>query len=234
MLDGKDRPFFPCVLIDLNTQRDFFEPTGACPVLDTVALCACLRRVIAWAKWNQVPIVSTMDSHRKAEVIQYGPARHCIDGSNGQSKLPFTLLRNRVFVAGDNTLSVPIDLFGRHQQVIFPQRSKDLFANPKADRFITQLQAREFILFGAVAENEVKAAALSLLARDKRATVLVDVCGSWNRSESDFSFRQIAAKGATLLTVDELLGRRLPRRRRYRAGNFVYARPAGGVMPRDP
>lgn len=226
MLDGKDGQAFSCVLVDLNTQRDFFEPTGACPVLDTAGLYASLRRIIAWAKRNQVPVVSSLDSHRRSDANHHGTAIHCIEGSTGQSKLPFTLLGSRTFVEGDNTIAVPVDLFRRHQQVIFPQRSKDLFANPKADRFITQLRADEFILFGAVAENEIKAVALGLKARGRRATVLIDGSGSWNRSESELSFRQMAAKGITLLTVNELLVRKLPRRMRNGPGAVAYAWPA--------
>ena len=149
MRDRHNGKSLPCVLIDLNTQRDFFEPTGACPVIDTGSLYACLRRVIAWAKRNQVPVVSSLDLHRVTEPTCHGGIQHCIEGSNGQSKLPFTLLRNHVFIVGDNTLAVPVDLFMQHQQVIFPQRSEDLFANPKADRFLTQLHTEEFILFGS-------------------------------------------------------------------------------------
>ncbi len=232
MLDDQNGNTFPCVLIDLNTQCDFFDPTGACPVVDSHYMHRDLRRVVAWARRNQAPVVSSMDSRRKVETGRNGHARYCIEGSAGQSKLPFTLLPNRVFVAGDNTLAISTDLFHRHQQVIFPQRTPDLFANPKADRFMTQLHAEEFILFGAVTESEVKAVALGLIARHKRATVITDACGCWNRSESELSLRQMAAKGANLLTTDELLKRKLPRRGRYTATTRLVAWPVNPALSR--
>ena len=226
MLDGINGRVHRCVLIDLNTQRDLFEPTGACPVINTIGIHACLRRVVAWAKRNQVPIISSLDSHRRSEALDLHHAPHCVEGSNGHHKLPFTLMPFRVFVAGDNTLCVATDLFRRHQQVIFPQRSQDLFANPKADRFMTQLRTEEFVVYGAVAECEVKAVALGLIARHKKVSVLTDVCGCWNPTESDLSLRQMAAKGAKLITVDELVQRRLTRRGRYTTAGLTYPWPA--------
>lgn len=221
MLHGKNGQARACVLVDLNTQRDFFDPSGACPVVGTEDLHRRLRRVVAWAKRNQVPIVSSMASHRAWECGVRGFALHCIEGSVGQGKLPFTLMPSRTYIEGDNTLAISIDLFHKHQQVIFPQRTKDLFANPKADRFLTQLHATEFILFGALIEHEVKAVALGLLARGKRVTILCDACGGWNQTVSEICLRQMQAKGATLLDVDALLLRQLPRRIRYTPTGLV-------------
>ncbi len=226
MLDGINGRIHRCVLVDLNTQRDFFDPTGACPVLNTIGIHACLRRVVAWAKRNQVPIISSVESHRRHDALGFARRVHCIEGSPGYHKLPFTLLPSRVFVPGDNTLCVATDLFRRHQQVIFPQRSEDLFANPKADRFLTQLRAEEFVVYGATAEHEVKAVALGLIARHKKVAVVTDVCGCWNPTESDLSLRLLAAKGARLMTVEELIQRRLPRRGRYTSAGLIYPWPA--------
>lgn len=227
MYGGKSAPKLPCVLVDLNTQLDFFDANGACPVLEPDLLYARLRRVVAWVKRNHAPVISSMDAHRISESGDSdSSAPWCIEGTHGQGKLDFTLLPNRIFIAGDNTIAVPIDLFSRHQQVIFPQRSEDLFANPKADRFITQQNTDEFIVFGAVSEHEVKAIVLGLLARNKSVSVLLDGCGAWSYSESDLSIRQMTAKGANIITVDELVSRKLHRRWRYTADCMVRAHRA--------
>jgi len=112
-------------------------------------------------------------------------------------------------------LAVPLNLFAQYQQVVFRQRSVDLFDNPKADRFVTQLWADEFVLFGNAAEAAVKAVALGLVARHKNVTVIRDACGYWDRGSADLSFRLFAAKGVRLMTVDELLIRKLDRQFRY-------------------
>jgi nicotinamidase-related amidase len=233
MHDRKNGQPLRCVLVDLNTQRDFFEPCGACPVLEARQLYHRLRQIIAWARRNQIPVLSSLDSHRGVDVQDCCPIMHCVEGSPGHRKLSFTLFPQRVFVQGDNTIGISINLFHRYQQVIFAQRTKDLFANPKADHFMTQLETDEFILFGAVVERSIKTLALGLMARSKSVSVIVDGCGYWNRSEGELAMRQMCAKGAKLLTVAELRSRKLPRRWRYTDTGLVSAfRPNGnGKVP---
>ncbi|HNQ21662.1 MAG TPA: isochorismatase family protein [Phycisphaerae bacterium] len=204
-----------CVLLDLNTQRDFCLAEGASPVANRDQLLPALRRVIAWTKRNQVPVISSLNSHRPFEVDGKGPHPCCIEGSWGQKKLPFTVFPQHYRVDVDNTLAVPTDLFRMYQQIVFRERGEDLLTNPKAERFLTQLPARETIVFGNGLENSVKVAALGLRARDKRVTVILDACGYWNREEADFAVRLLAAKGIDLVTVDELRRRKLSRCHRY-------------------
>jgi len=204
-----------CVVVDVNTQMDFCESGGAFAVANADTLIVGLRHVFAWIKRNQVPVVSSMESHRPFELSDSGQPIHCVDGSNGQRKLPFTLLSCRTRIEVDNTFSIPFDLFTTYQQLIFRKRTDDLLSNPKADRLLTQLPVKEFILFGTGFECSVKALALALLTRGKSVTVVSDACGFWSRARMDLAARQIAAKGATIISVDELLKRKLPRDHKY-------------------
>lgn len=214
MVARKNGSPWDCVLLDLNTQDDFLGVGGACRVRDPQGLLSSVRRVIAWAKWNHVPVISSIDSHRASEATHDGFPKHCIDGTRGQSKLTCTIFGQHIKIEGDSTLSIPVDLFRRYQQVIFRKRTHDLFGNPKADRFLTQLPTSEYILFGVGLEYSIKALTLGLLARGKRVTVVADGCGFWSSSEASLALRQMAAKGAALVSVDELLTRR-PRRRAH-------------------
>ena len=222
MIARRNGRYLPCVLVDLNTQGDFLSTSGACRVHNAETLVPAVRRVIAWAKWHHVPVISSIDSHRLTEAPHDGFPQHCIDGTQGQKKLPCTVFASHVRIEGDNTLAMPVDLFRRYQQVIFRKRTHDLFGNPKADRFLTQLPTEEYILFGVGLEFSIKALALGLLARHKAVTVVADTCGFWNRNEANFALRQMGAKGVSLITVDELLDRRPRRRTRY------PHRPGGG------
>ena len=204
-----------CVLVDLNTQDDFLSGVGACRVQNAATLVTAIRRVIAWAKWNQVPVISSIDSHRRAEARHDGFAVHCVDGTRGQRKIACTLFATHVHIEGDNTLSVPLDLFHQYQQVIFRKRTHDLLGNPKADRFLTQLPAREYVLFGVGLEYSIKALALGLLARNRKVVVVADGCGFWSRPEANLSLRLMGAKGIRLITVNDLLARRIKWRLRY-------------------
>ncbi len=229
---GRNGSGLPCVVVDLNTQSDFLSPTGACPVENARELIPALRHIVAWTKRNHVPVISSLNSHRRYEIDPDGPVPYCIDGSAGQRKLVFTVMGTSVRVEGDNTLSVSTDLFERYQQVIFRQRTKDLLGNPKADRFVTQLTAQRWILYGVALETTVKSLALGLIARHRDVLVVADACGYWNPMEANLALRQMAAKGVRVITITDLLAEKLPRKFRYplRAPANGNGRPRNGVF----
>jgi nicotinamidase-related amidase len=215
MTKGGKNSLMECVVIDLNTQRDFLDANGAYPVLNQAELIPSLRRVIAWTKRNHCPVVSAIDAHRHLELRTESEPVHCLDGTRGQLKLGFTLFPLHDRIEYDNTLAVPLDLFDHFQQIIFRKRNPDLLSNPKADQFLTELDVREFVVFGSGLETSVKILALGLLARNRKVTVVHDACGYWDKTRADLACRQLEAKGARLLGVDDLLRRKLSRKHRY-------------------
>lgn len=215
MEGGLNGRTYECLVVDLNTQHDFCDANGIDPVANIRELIPALRHVIAWAKRNQAPVASSIESRRPSEISSHGGPVCCLDGSNGQKKIDFTLFCHCIRVDVDNTLSCPIELFRTYQQLIFRKRTEDLLTNPKADRLFTQFPAREFVLFGVGIERAIKALGLSLLAREKRVTIVVDACGYWESASAAVTLRQIAAKGACLTSVSKLLRRRLDRSWRY-------------------
>jgi nicotinamidase-related amidase len=198
------RSSFNRILVDMNTQCDFLLPRGAMPVANRREILPNIRRLMNWARVERLPVISTLEAHRPGEPTRGLPA-HCIDQTNGQKKLPFTLLPRRVLLYGDNTMDLPHEPFRRFQQLIFTKRDRDFLSNPKADRLIQSLDANHLILFGVVAEFCIKAAALGLLTRRHRVVVVADACGHWSRADQELSYRQMDAKGAILVTTEELL-----------------------------
>lgn len=206
----------PCVVVDLNTQIDFCDPAGVRPVANLEQMIKASRRMVAWTKRNQAPIVSSVESHRPDEFDNCGQIDFCIDNSYGQQKIPFTLFDLCARVEVDNTLACPLDLFQEYQQIIFRKRSEDLLANPKADRFFSQVPTNQFIVFGVSLEGAVKSFVLGLLAREKKVTVVSDACGYWDYGSAELALRQMATKGADFCTLETLLARKLERGFRYR------------------
>src|SRR5687767_11557448 len=143
------------VLIDLCTQRDFLDSGAILQVANREKLLHSLKDVFRWAKNTDLPVVSFVESHQPQEPLNGFPL-HCIDGSNGQEKLPFTLLNPWGMVETDNYLSLPPDLDENYRQLIFRKRTRDVLSNPKADRFLTQLEASDIIIFGVGLERAIK------------------------------------------------------------------------------
>jgi nicotinamidase-related amidase len=198
------RNSFDRILVDMNTQCDFLLPTGAVPVANRAQVVPNIRRLMNWARIQDLPVVSSLECHRPGESPK-GLPLHCLDRSGGQRKLPFTLMTRRIIIQADNTFDLPLEPFRRYQQLIFTKRTVDFLSNPKADRLVNSIFVGHVIVFGVLAEQSVKALALGLLTRQIRTVVVSDACGHWCGTEADLALRQMGAKGAILVTTEELL-----------------------------
>ena len=192
------------VIVDLNTQADFLMPDGAFPVSNRATMLPAVQQLMAWARDQRVPVISSLEAHRASE-FQKGLPAHCIDRTRGQQKVPCTLLPRRLLVQGDNTFDLPTDPFRRHQQIIFTKRDADFLSNPKADRLINAQRPAYWIITGVAATHSVKSLTLGLLARNFRVVVARDASGYWSPTDGEHAFRQMEAKGALMATVDELV-----------------------------
>ncbi|KPK36793.1 MAG: hypothetical protein AMJ65_15795 [Phycisphaerae bacterium SG8_4] len=192
------------VLLDIDTQRDFLLAEGNACVSDHTEVLVNIRRVMAWARHQNVPIISTAEVHPNnngSSLFHY-----CIDGTAGQRKIPYTLLKNRVSFPADTRSTLPADLLLTHSQVILHKRCVDPFDEPTIDRLLSELLANEFILIGAGTEDAIAATAVGLLHRGKNVRVIVDALGSRDRRKGRLALRKIKAKGARFLETKDLAG----------------------------
>lgn len=192
------------ILIDVNTQKDFFLASGKACIRNHRRVLANVRRVMAWSRHESVPVISTCQIYPNNNGdISIG---YCIDGTKGQEKINYTLLDNRRSFNADGTSDLPFDILRKHRQIILNKRGIDPFREPRIDRLLSEVKAHEFILIGANAEETVKAMALGLLQRGKNVTVITDAVGSHNKNESELAFRKMKAKGAKLIETKKLAG----------------------------
>ena len=70
------------ILIDIDTQKDFLLAGGKACIRNHRRVLAHIRRVMAWARYRDVPIIST------AEIRPNGDDAIdcCIEGTEGQKK----------------------------------------------------------------------------------------------------------------------------------------------------
>ncbi len=192
------------ILIDISTQKDLFLADGNACIGNHRRILAHIRRVIAWARHGNIPIISTCEVYANNNGVD--ALKYCIDGTDGQRKIHYTLLKNRVSFAADGNTDLPRDIFRRYRQVILHKRCTDPFDEPRIDRLLSEIWASDFILIGASAEGAVKSAALGLLHRGKNVTVVVDAVGSHDKKAAKMAFRKMKAKGAKLIEVKKLAG----------------------------
>lgn len=193
------------VLVDINTQRDFMLADGGACIRNHRRVLVHIRRMMAWARSRDIPIISTCEVYPDGNGTN-GDPRYCIDGTPGQQKIRYTLVPNRICFPADGSTDLPRDMLRRYQQVVLHKRCLDPFDEPRIDRLLSEVCAAQFILIGASAEGAVKAAALGLLQRDKRVAVVVDGVGYHDSREAKMAFRKMEAKGARLIETRRLAG----------------------------
>ena len=192
------------ILIDINTQRDFLLAGGKACIRNHRRVLAHIRRMIAWARYKNIPIISMCEvypDNNGGNAVGY-----CIDGTVGQKKIRYTLLSNRTSFAADGSTDLPRDIIRRYRQIIFHKRCVDPFDEPRIDRLLTEVRASEFVLVGASCEGAVQATALGLLQRGKKVSVVVDAVGSHNKREAKLALRKMEAKGAKLIETRRIAG----------------------------
>ena len=192
------------ILIDIDTHKDFLLAQGKACIRNHRRVLAHIRRMMAWARSQHVPIISTAEvypDNNGESAVDY-----CIDGTDGQKKIRYTLLNDRVCFAADGNTDLPRDMLRRHRQIILHKRCVDPFNEPRIDRLLSEVRASEFILVGTCLEGAVKMTALGLLQRGKKVTIIVDAVGTHNNKDAKLALRKMETKGAKLLETKKLAG----------------------------
>ena len=192
------------ILIDINTQKDFFLAGGNACIRNHRRVLANVRRIMAWARRNNVRVISTCEvypNHNGVKEVGY-----CIDGTDGQKKIQYTLLSNRASFPADDSIDLPADILRQYRQIVLHKRCVDPFNEPRIERLLSEVRADNFVLIGASAEGAVKAMALGLLQRGKKVSVVVDAVGLLNKREAKLALRKMGAKGAKLIKTKKLAG----------------------------
>jgi nicotinamidase-related amidase len=192
------------ILVDIDTQKDFLLAQGKACIRNHRRVLAHIRRVMAWARSQHIPVISTAEvypNNNGENTISY-----CIDGTDGQKKVRYTLLKDRVSLAADGNTDLPRDMLRQHRQIILHKRCVDPFDEPRIDRLLSEVRASEFILVGACLEGAVKMTALGLLQRGKKVTVIIDAVGTHNNREAKLALRKMETKGARLIDTRKLAG----------------------------
>jgi nicotinamidase/pyrazinamidase len=201
MLDG------PLVFVDVDTQRDFLEPSGALFVPGSEGILDNLARLTGFARRRGVPVLATACAHTPddvEEIERFGP--HCMAGTPGQSRVAATAWPGgRVvgvsgcFERGAGTLPAHLTL---------EKRAYDVFTHREADRVVAAYNRDRptFVVYGVATDFCVKAAVLGLLDRGAKVAVVVDAVRAIDTDHEADVFAEFTAAGALLTVTDVICG----------------------------
>jgi nicotinamidase/pyrazinamidase len=215
------------VFVDVDVQRDFCEDTGALYVKGSPN--EVFRRLTAHAVARRIPIVGSVDSHAwdawefasndtPAPPDAGGKPNfpdHCVKGTPGWLKVDGTLPPRFRFIP--DVAGAPLDAAVRElatgvtHAVYFEKQVYSLFANPLAERFLRDLVAAssgpapEIVVYGVATDYCVRAAAIGLVERGYRTTLLTDAVAGITFEGVDAALREMTAAGVKLATAKELM-----------------------------
>jgi nicotinamidase-related amidase len=222
------------VIVDVNTQNDFFLAGGKACVRNHHRRLVNIRRIMAWARAKHIIVISTcFVNPQTTHSALLNEKVLCADGSMGQRKVRFTLLWNRISFPAEDRNNLPMELLLQYQQIVFHTRHiDDPTKEPRAERLLDELNTiQEYILIGAPAEMAVKETALALLQRDRCVTVIVDALGAYSTNEARIELRKLESKGAKLIETKRIFGGEPVRMKPIRACGCRMCRESSIIKP---
>jgi len=159
------------VFIDIDTQNDFMFKEGKLYISGAESIIENLRKLTEFAYRNNIPVFSSVDSHRQndPEFKQFPP--HCIKGTDGQKKINETKIKESLVIPFDKTIEID---FSKYRQFIFEKDKLSVFSNPNFEKAIEGIRKEIFVVYGVATEYCVKECVEGLLEKNKNVYIVVD------------------------------------------------------------
>lgn len=200
------------ILLDIETQRDFFLPGGSCYSRAGAEAAKRIYGLFHWARANDIPVLSTVLRVRRQDIGPLADSPHCVEGSQGERKLHGTVLPRRINLGLRNTTDLPRDIFRDYQQVIVEKRNTDIFAHARLERLITELPMATFIICGAGVAKGIFQAAVGLRSRGFGVIVACDAVLDLDDKFAPMARMRMEAKGAVFAWTSEIIAPKPARR----------------------
>jgi len=189
--------------VDIDTQRDFIDPEGALCVEGAEEIVPNLKKLVDISREKEVWLLSSIDAHPAddGEFEHFPP--HCVEGSEGQSKIAETI-RPPYIVIKTRPDVLPVEITPE-TQVIFEKQDFDIFSNSHFIRFVQDKGITRFVVFGVATDYCVCAAALGLRKRGRDVTVVEDAIRAVDAGSGKESLEEMRRAGVKISTTDGII-----------------------------
>lgn len=195
---------FDLILLDIETQRDFFDPAGSCYTSQAESARKNVHRLFRWARQNQQPVISTVLRVPPGRIGPLAPVPHCIEDTYGEEKLPRTIIKPYRNLGIQNTTDLPEDLLDTYRQIIFEKRHPDIFTHQRAERLITEMSRVSFVVCGAGVADGIVNSVVGLRSRGFGVILAMDAVVDLGNPGADMAYRRMMAKGVVFTRTREI------------------------------
>ncbi|HEV2183002.1 MAG TPA: cysteine hydrolase [Candidatus Acidoferrales bacterium] len=187
----------------MDTQADFMLPGGRLYVPGAEKRIPQMKRLVEAARAGKVFLVSSADQHATDDPEFQRFPSHCVRGTSGAEILPELTAEKLLRIPNEEKFAVPGNL-DDFQQVVIEKQTLDVFDNLNTEKLLAQFpREAEFVVFGVVTEFCVNLAAKGLLDHGRRVALVTDAMETLEPREGERTLRDLARRGARLITTDE-------------------------------
>lgn len=192
----------PC-LVDIDTQVDFVQPSGALFVPGADELIPVWEKLTEFGESHNLPMLASSDSHREddPEFSEFPP--HCVKGTEGHRKIEETLCKDHQVienVAGDATIDFD-------NQLVLEKPALNLFESVRADEILGAIPCSTFAVYGVTTEYCIRLAVLGLLDRGYSVHVIFDAIKAIDADAGERALAEMANAGAAFITAQTFMDR---------------------------
>jgi nicotinamidase/pyrazinamidase len=191
------------VFLDVDTQRDFLEPSGSLYVPQSTEIVPNLARLTEFAIKNDIPILATACAHLPddPELTQFPP--HCMAGTPGRERVAATNYPDSIVLDVGERLGEELP---RHLTLL--KRELDVFSRLDAGDLVARYNRDQptFVVYGVATDYCVRAAVEGLLVRKIHVAIVADAVRAIDPTVETELLTNWARRGA-LLTVTDVVCR---------------------------
>jgi len=190
----------PCIFIDVDTQCDFFEPSGAMPIKGAAEIRPNLKRLTALALKKKIPIISAVEKHDRT-TLKNGPY-YCMTGTPGQKKIKETTVKKSRLVGRKREKVNHANLLKKYQQIVLEKVGFDLFSNENALTFLKKTKVKNCVVYGVAIDYGLEKLVLGLVDAGFKVFIPVDAVKPINEENREPAMKELRSKGAEMWNTD--------------------------------
>lgn len=211
----------PVVFWDVDTQVDFMRPEGKLYVPGAETIVPNLKRLTDYAHQHGIRIVASADDHvpghrelsATPDFRQTFPL-HCMRGSEGQKKIPETVLKDPLEIAPEPQPAAELEktVKSHRGDFLLTKHWFDVFTNDNIETVIAALKPRTIVLYGVATDVCNKYAIEGLLSRhpEIRLFAVSDAMKPIDPAAQEHLLKEWGDAGVRIVETDELIEDGIP------------------------
>lgn len=190
------------IFLDIDTQRDFFEPEGRFFLSNSEKIRANLGELAQLAVLKKVPYIATLDSHQAndPEFAKSGP--HCVIGSQGQKKIHETTLDDMILVPHHQQYA--LDKFPDFP-IVLTKQTRNLFDNVNAETAFGKTGRKKVVIFGISVGESMVLVSKVLIEKGYEVYVVTDAIAAMDSLAGEKMLGDLEIMGAVPTFTSELV-----------------------------